>query len=736
MDDRGTATQVMSATPIQAFTRFINLVPLTVEGGGIFEVLPLPGEEKPTDFFIEHDKKFYVLSPPAADSSPVAITHSLTRRLIENGFRSALVRSGCLFKDRVGGYIAYWPTTQTPAEFRDIFHTYKGFEFRVVFYPDDGESRENRFFLTLDSHTVLVMKASVGDLVRKGMRASDFSGLPARTREPENKEGSGVDCNILSVIDDPAHLTCEVLNFEKKETMSVDANHVFIEPKPEVIQDKVIGRMNTRFNLNDFVRAKTFVSSRQASRERFTATRKIVEFFISSGVTPFSIGETRVTIDPNFVAVSGSSFPREDDVSEALLLFDKADSSATHLQPYHGLRAFGPFSKDIPDIRLALLGTKAGITLVQQLINDLNKGTSIMPGGMSRFFRTKLVVVDKEIVPTESADAYVDAARTLSGRVESDKTMDVVVTHLPDRTPPTSLDSPYFAVKPVLLERGLPSQMITPYALKDPQWKHVAIGTALFAKAGGIPWVLAETIEGFDMIVGISIAERISITKRAGAKPRYVSYANVFDKLGRWMFFESGAAKYDYDRHQQQVAELLGQATERYKEAQGSYPTTIAIHYYKRFGREETELIIAALAQKVADVKIAFITVDNSHPMRLYDFGIADGSFPRCHFVHLSDTEVLLSATGYTELSSKRMGTPVFLKLTFYQHPEPFVSGRDVAQQIIALTRLNYKAITPLVGQPVTMEYAALAARFMAAFSQDQWDNVASNRIRRVPWFL
>jgi hypothetical protein len=732
-----TTAQAIPTPPIQAFTRFINMVPLSLQRGHIYEVVPESGAEKPAEFFIEHDEKFYVLAPPAPDSKPVVPTDSLMRRLIENGFRAALVRSGCALKDGLGGYIAYWPTTHTPAAYRDIFHTYKGFEFRVAYYVRDGEDGESQFFLTLDPHTVLVMKASVGDLIRKGIRPSDFSGLPSRLRQQSGTEDAGVDCNILSVSNDLSDPNCEVLNFKTRETISVSANHVFIEPKPEVIQDKIISRMETRFNLNEFVREKTFVSSRQASRERFNATRKVVEFFAETKVTPFWVGETTISIEPNFVPVTGSSIPREDEVPEALLLFDKADSSATHLQPYHGLRAYGPFSKDVPDIKLALLGTKAGISLLQQLINDLNKGTSMMPGGMARFFRTKLVVIDNEAVADDSTDAYLDAARTLSGRsTNRGNTPDVVVTHLHDRTPPTSLDSPYFAVKPVLLERGLPSQMITPFALKDPQWKHVAIGTALFAKAGGIPWVLAETIEGFEMIVGISIAERISTTKRAGAKPRFVSYANVFDRLGRWMFFESGGAKYEYDHHQQQVAELLAQAVERYREAQKSYPKTIAIHYYKRFGREEKERIIAAISAKVPDVQIAFVTVDSSHPMRLYDLGIADGSFPRCHFVHLSETEVLLSATGYTDLSNKRIGTPVFLKLTFHQHPEPFVSGKDVAQQVIALTRLNYKAITPLVGQPVTMEYAALAARFMAAFSEQQWASVTNSRIRTVPWFL
>ena len=338
------------------------------------------------------------------------------RRLIESGFRAALVRSGCALKDGVGGYIAYWPTTHTPAAYRDIFHTYKGFEFRVTYFVGESENGESQFFLTLDPHTVLLMKASVGDLIRKGIRPSDFSGLPSRVRERSGTEDSSVDCNILSVSNDLSDLKCEVLNFKTRETISVSADRVFIEPKPEVIQDKIISRMDTRFNLVEFVREKTFVNSRQASRERFNATRKVVEFLATTKVTPFSIGQTTISIDPNFVPVTGSSFPREDEVPEALLLFDKADSSATHLQPYHGLRAYGPFSKDVPDIKLALLGTKPGISLLQQLINDLNKGTSIMPGGMARFFRTKLVIVDNEPVVNESTDEYLEAARILSGR--------------------------------------------------------------------------------------------------------------------------------------------------------------------------------------------------------------------------------------------------------------------------------------------------------------------------------
>ena len=83
------------------------------------------------------------------------------------------------------------------------------------------------------------------------------------------------------------------------------------------------------------------------------------------------------------------------------------------------------------------------------------------------------------------------------------------------------------------------------------------------------------------------------------------------------------------------------------------------------------------------------------------------------------------------------MGTPVFPKLTLRQWPDEFTSLEQMAQHVLSLTRLNYKALTPIVGEPVTTKYAALAATFMASFSEEQWKKcVDSNSLRRVPWFL
>ena len=63
-------------------------------------------------------------------------------------------------------------------------------------------------------------------------------------------------------------------------------------------------------------------------------------------------------------------------------------------------------------------------------------------------------------------------------------------------------------------------------------------------------------------------------------------------------------------------------------------------------------------------------------------------------------------------------------------HPAPFVELEEIAKQILALTKLNYKTLSPTVGEPVTLLFANLVAKFTAVFSETQWKNAACGRER------
>jgi hypothetical protein len=571
--------------------------------------------------------------------------------IVERGLRQQLKTKGFPFRGSKE-YTAYLPQHIYNKANSRFFALHPGFDFRVVTYPT-GEMDEEELLLALDYHIVLVVTGSISDLILAGLRVSAFNGISARISD-DNERESGVDCRIQNVSETKDGLLCEVLDYRTNEVRHVDAKTLYMEPKPEIIQEKVLSVVDPDFDLDEFIKRKGFLRSTSPSRDRFKKAQEIIENSLTEeGVFPFTIGDTSVDLDPRFVPVTGSSYPYEGELEEALLLFDRDDSSAVNKLASIGLSSFGPYTKTLPKISLALLGTRAGNALIRELVNALNEGTARMAGGMPRFFKTHLKITVEEICEGEDPDDYERGANSLIANLTKENRPDVALVYLPHRTADTSTESPYFASKPVLLSEGLPSQMLTPYTINDPQWTYANIASATFAKAGGTPWVLAKDLDDFDMIMGISIGERIATTRRTGPHPRFVSYANVFDRLGRWLFFESGTARYEFGNHAEQVAALVGQAVDRFNEVNRSYPRKMAIHYYKRFGAKERELISTTLSDKDPEIRIAFVTIDTSGPLRLYDFNTPDGSYPRGSYARLSENELLLSTTGYTPLSKR-----------------------------------------------------------------------------------
>lgn len=252
----------------------------------------------------------------------------------------------------------------------------------------------------------------------------------------------------------------------------------------------MLADLGIKYDVVTLQREKSFLDSSTAAKDRFKKTQDIVRDFLlqKAKVFPIKAGCIEATIEPDLTPITGTGYPRDWQLPEPALLFDKADSSAVHLQPYWGLRTFGPFTKNKSEIRLALLGPKAGVTQLRRLVETMNRSPSIMPNGMRQFFNTKLVVVEEETITSESISNYVHGAESLGNRnVRRDSAAEVVLVHLSEETSDFELDTPYFNVKPVLLNVGLASQAVTQPSINKGQWIYANLGSAIFAKARGYP---------------------------------------------------------------------------------------------------------------------------------------------------------------------------------------------------------------------------------------------------------
>ncbi|HWS99705.1 MAG TPA: Piwi domain-containing protein [Pyrinomonadaceae bacterium] len=729
----------MQNNRVQPFSRFVNWFHLHIKGKDIYKYQPSDrNAEPPEEYFIRHDGEYYFLNE-REDCQLTTLKGDLLRRVIERSFREALREQGFSFKGW-HGYIAYHDKTSYLKDYSEIFTAHTGFEFRVL---ENWDGDSNEYYLVVDPHVVFMMRASIDALTRRGSNLTRLENQSVRIAGEDSDKQEGIDGFLLETLAGAEGCqVCRIINVRTNEQETVDATRVYLEPRPEIIR-LVLLDLGIKYDVVGLAREKSFLNSSTAARDRFKKTQDIVRDFLlkKAEVFPLNIGSLKVSIEPDLTPVAGAGYPQAKQLPEPPILVDKSDSSAVHLQPYWGLRTFGPFTKNKSEIRLSLLGTKAGITLLRKLIEDMNRGTSIMPGGMRQFFNTKLVVVDEEQILSESVDNYVRGADSLGSKNERrDTAAEVTLVHLAEETSDFELNTPYYNVKPVLLNHGLASQAVTQPALGKGQWIHANLASAIFAKARGYPWVLANNLVGFDMILGIGLSQAISKTTRAGAHPRYIGYTNVFDEQGRWMFFESTSQLYDSDNREDQLADVISKAVTRFSQERGKPPRSVAMHYYQRFSEEKMRRVNAVLKEKAGEgFRVAYIAIDKSHPSRLYDIQTPDGSFPRAHYAQISEREVLLSTTGHTDLAKKRLGTPAILKITIDQYPEPFVSADDITNQVLALTRLNYKTLTPVVGDPVTLLFSNLVAKFTAVFSETQWkgaQNAMSNKINTTMWFL
>lgn len=372
------------------------------------------------------------------------------------------------------------------------------------------------------------------------------------------------------------------------------------------------------------------------------------------------------------------------------------------------------------------------------MIEELNKGTPILPGGMPQFFRCSIDVVDEVLVKSLDTVDYEKAGISFVKKNDP-RDVDVVLAYVP-KTSRYFSNTPYYRLKAILASQGFSSQMITEWTFENLKWSYLNLASAIFSKAGCIPWVLESEMRNIDMILGISISNVVSYRNRAGLRPRYVGYVNVFDNHGGWMFIEGTATLYEKGQSADQLKELLTKAIERFKAKKKFSPKSIALHYYKKFGNEEIETTRKILDELIGEYSVAFISIDDSHPLRLYDLKVDDGSFPRGYYAYLNQNEILLSTTGFTTLAAKRMGTPKLLHVRAKQYPSEFITIDEIALQVFSLTKIDWATVTPLVREPVTLQFSKEVSYLTAAISEQEWQSIIRPEVNVIlntkPWFI
>jgi len=693
------------------FPKKINLFKLDFEGEKkIYRYSQIPKDEEENNFNRKGNKYFSLRK--IGNPEEIEFNPYLIRKIIDNNFRIRLGIKGYRFK---GTYAVYKEIdkVQHRSDNENIFSIFKGLKYRFV-------PLNNDLFLCIDYNLILQINASIQDFLDLGVSIGDLIRNSVEVRAREYKKGQlvGIGDNNICTIDS---YDMEI------GKQSVSANEVYLLCRPEVLQD-LLEKVGKPEGIISIQRQYSLLNPRR----RLSELKNIINKLNEEEIFPLNIENLMIYLE-------NEPLPIEE--SEATLSYDgstiKCDVKPLiepDLQGDRGTCSFPqPFPSKYPPY--STIGElHLNIYYPKDIEGKVDSFCGILERYLKNYFSVDSVHIDKKRINANPQTIYYSTQ--IRNSIKFSNRQDIGIIYIPEIMKYYE-NSLYYSLKSYFATQGIPTQMVNERVFETSKYPLnytlLNICTAIIAKCGGVPWILKTKLRNTDIIIGISLSNRLLRMGENIQENRYIGFANIFNEYGRWKYFFGTANRYQKYQWIEQISDLV----EVIRNNTESLPKDIVIHISKRLRHDHQEKIYDLMRNKFReDVRVAFIIIDESHNYRCFDVNSSDGSLSRGNIVYLNNNEILLSTTGISNLKGAfRIGTPKILHITIAQYPDKFLDLEDVAHQVIALTKLNWASVSPVQREPVTLKYANRLAYITANVEISQWGKVSDVLFNR-PWFI
>jgi hypothetical protein len=433
---------------------------------------------------------------------------------------------------------------------------------------------------------------------------------------------------------------------------------------------------------------------------------------------------------------------------EPSLLFS---GGRTDTHPLRGMVNYGPYSLDLAfprHVRLAYLAPRKHMPRLDYLVGELKGKAQVQDApnyylpyeGFLETFKTPIVGADDNLKTPTSEDCANIAAnkagtalvnsllQSLSGLVRVRNSFDVLMIYLP---PEWSECYEYEgfnlhdALKAQLARHHIPVQIVNEKAFTRPCRANVMWGLsiALYAKAGGIPWKLAD-FDKDEAYIGLSYA----------MKPHQdgVEYttccSQIFDPDGTGFEFVAYDTKeYTTDKKgnpylsYQEMQSVLSRSLHLYQDGHnGKIPKKLYIHKSSEFTQEEIQGAFDAfgerteieLIQIVRNTAWCGLKVEKKGPKNIIPsrYPIERGAYQQ-----ISKNECLLWTQGSVAgVNVQKQYQPVFKEAALKALPNPILLRRfsgdggwhDSCNSVLALTKVDWNNNTLYKTVPASLAYS------------------------------
>jgi hypothetical protein len=239
--------------------------------------------------------------------------------------------------------------------------------------------------------------------------------------------------------------------------------------------------------------------------------------------------------------------------------------------------------------------------------------------------------------------------------------------------------------------------------------------TALYYKAGGLPWRLARDSRQFKTsFVGLSFYRSVD------GSEVHTSTAQMFDERGEGLVLRGGrAVESAEDRRPHMTAEdafhLMETSLKVFKQVHGHPPARVVVHKTSKFDRGEIDGINKALDALAID-RADLIAVSKAGT-RFY----RDGAYPplRGTYLQLDRDQALLYTRGSVDFFRTYPGMyiprPLLLRCQALAQPL-----QSVAEEVLALTKMNWNNTQFDNAMPITVAAARQVGEVLKYVAEGQ----------------
>ncbi|MDE2644801.1 MAG: putative DNA binding domain-containing protein [Bacteroidota bacterium] len=605
-----------------------------------------------------------------------------------------------------------------PSDVKDILRLYPAYEFQIRQYLQ-------YFYLCL------YYKCQVQNVQKLHIVADQFGKEELKDRlcianDTAWRRGKIVDYNSEFA---------RIFFFDTESEQQVATNSVIPYLSFEMLKISLHSK-EIPFDLAQAIKKYSLASKKGSARERIDKMEKMIGY-IAEKLFPIQFGDmvVDITTEPLRLVEHGKAIHKIFPVSrlpEPKVMLREFHSSPNVRVGITEYGAFDPGEHEIEIIPICLRQMASNMT---ELIKRLQFG-KVKYRGAERTFTTRFLYPSVTLVD-HVEDAEPEIIRLLDEHPDWNGNTDlerIFLVHVPEQGyAKDDHTSPYYSIKRLLLERGIPCQMVNTPTLENPDWKDLNLALNIVAKCGVRPWVLPDAIPDADFFVGLSYTQ-------SRDRQRIMGFANVFNHYGKWEFYSGNTSYFDYEKRTSHLARLVEKTLLKLKQQLSPTPQ-ISFHYSAKLSGSDRESIVKAARKVIPEGTFTFVWVNSLHNVRFYDNRPeTDGSLRRGSYVEVAKNKIYLSTTGYNAFR-QALGTPKPLEISkWIERPEGSPEAkhdlRVLATQVLNLTKLNWASTDSFCGEPITLKYAGNIAYLTAAFLRQSEPFNLHPVLEKTPWFI